>query len=194
MRWRILRTLLHKEALRHPANPGAVVMVLLLLVSSLLLSIFGSKSATGGGIMPSVQTCYVHFAEDGPLIDHLRDNVPDDLVGKVKFRNLATARTDANGNYVYPHNAGAIQLRQPQPPGPPHQVWVWSPGSDPSGMAPFETWFWKESYRFAEMRNVSPGADKVVFEEECSSLAGGLDPRSGIATSLVTFALFFVCV
>src|SRR4051812_26681652 len=107
MRWRILRTLLYKEALRHLANRGGIVMVLLLLVSSMLLSFFGTKTGPGGGLAPSVQMCYVHFAEDGLLVDHLRDNVPADLAGRVKFRNLATAPRDANGNFLYPHNAGA---------------------------------------------------------------------------------------
>jgi hypothetical protein len=42
LRWHVLRTLLHKEVLRHLANRGGIVLVLLLIVASLLLSFFGN--------------------------------------------------------------------------------------------------------------------------------------------------------
>ena len=196
MRWRILRTLLHKEALRHLANRGGIVMVLLLLVASMLLSFFGTKSGQPtGGLMPSVQRCYVDYDDnDAAFVAHLRNNVSPELVERVRFRRLANAPTDAEGRIVYAHTAGAIQLRPPERPGSARKVWVWYPGDDDSGMAPYETWFWKESARYERSIQPSEGGVRPSIEEQRSSLAGGLDPRSGIATSLVLFGLFFVCV
>jgi hypothetical protein len=193
MRWHILRTLLHKEALRHMANRGGIALVLLLVVASMLLSFFGTKAGPGGAsLTPSVQLCYIDYAEKDALVQHLLDNVPADLERHIRFRRLSRAPVDAEGRIVYAHNAGAIQLRPPTRPGSEYKVWIWHPGTDSSGMAPFELWFWKESYRYLQTRG--SGGDREVFEEERSSLAGGLDPRSGLATALVLFGLFFVCV
>ncbi len=201
MRWRILRTLLHKEVLRHLANRGGIALVLLLIVASMLLSFFGGAGPGQAGLTPAVRLCYVDYAEDGPLVEHLRASVPPELEQAVRFRHLSRAPVDRQGRLVYPHNAGAIQLR-------PGKVWIWHPGSDPSGMAPFEVWFWQETARHAQRagaRGQGPGGagssltpDSCLlapgFEVERSSLAGGLDPRSGMATALVVFGLFFVCI
>ena len=80
------------------------------------------------------------------------------------------------------------------------KVWVWHPGADPSSMAPFEIWFWQETYRFTQAHRAAETGGTTLdvaageLEMERSSLAGGMDPRSGLATSLVLFGLFFVCV
>src|SRR5207244_3086771 len=117
MRWRILRTLLHKEVLRHLANRGGIVLVLLLVVASMLLSFFGGGGPGQTGLTPAVRLCFVDYAEDGPLVAHLRDNVPAELEPHIRFRHLANAPVDAQGRIVYPHNAGAIQLRPGSRPG-----------------------------------------------------------------------------
>jgi hypothetical protein len=206
MRWSILRPLLHKEALRHLANRGGIALVLLLVVASMLLSFFGNASPGQAGLMPGVQRCYIDFAEEGPLVAHLRANVPDDLDRFIHFRWLGRVPTNASGQIVYPHNTGAIQLRPPERPSSSGKVWLWHPGSDASSMAPFETWFWKETLRFTQeraalSRNSTSGSNGATadittapLEIERSSLAGGMDPRSGLATSLVIFGLFFVCI
>jgi hypothetical protein len=189
MRWSILRPLLHKEALRHLANRGGIALVLLLVVASMLLSFFGGPSGPQGGLTPGVQRCYIDFAEDGPLVAHLRASVPADLARHVRFRRLAHAPTDAQGDIVYAPNTGAIQLRPPTKEGSAGKVWLWHPGDDASALAPFEVWFWRETLRFGQMR-----AGSAPFETQTSGLRGGVDPRSGLATSLVLFGLFFVCV
>jgi hypothetical protein len=204
MRWSILRALLHKEALRHLANRGGIALVLLLVVASMLLSFFGNGSAPGqSGLLSGVQVCYVDYAEDTPLVHHLRTNVPDDLYRYLRFRPLAHAATNSAGQIVYPHNAGAIQLRPPSAAGAWCMVRFWHPGSDSSSMAPFEVWFWKETLRFTQSRHVEQASQNgaiftdvasLPIESDHSSLAGGMDPRSGLATSLVLFGLFFVCV
>ncbi len=197
MRWHILRTLLHKEVLRHVANRGGLLLVLLLLVAAMLLSFFGESEASGGGgLGPGVRLCYVHYWEDGPFVEYLRQNVPPDLAERIKFRPAAKAWTDANGNIVYPQSTGAIQLRLAEGAGG-YKAVFWSPGGG-AALAPFEAWFWKESFRFAQARSSagSPAASlaRVPVDSEHATLKGGIDPRSGIATSLVMFGLFFVCV
>ena len=113
MRWSILRTLLHKELLRHLANRGGVVLILLLLVAAMLLSFVGDRKPGQNGLFPGLSRCYVDFAEESPLVAHLRAHVPDDLRPQVRFRPLHQARTDPAGKLLYPPNAGAIQLRPP---------------------------------------------------------------------------------
>jgi hypothetical protein len=195
MRWYILRTLLHKEALRHLANRGGIVLMMLLLVAALLLSFFGPDAA-GGGLMPGVRLCYLDYAEDGPLVAHLRANVPADLQGRVRFRPLSGVPTDTRGTLVYSQGTGAIQLRSAGAAGRrgPHKVWFWHPGADGAALAPFEIWFWRESLRFVQASASGDGESLVPVQVERSSLTGGFDPRSGMATALVLFGLFFVCV
>jgi ABC-type Na+ efflux pump permease subunit len=192
MRWHILRTLVYKEYLRHLANRGGIVLVLLLVVASMLLSFFGHTDASGV-LTPGVQLCYIDYAEEGPLVAHLRHHVPADLRDHVRFRPIAAARTDDKGTLVYPQGTGAIQLR-PAPGG--MRVWFWHPG-DRSALAPFEIWFWQAAYSFAQSqraRSDTAASLPPVLQAEYSALENGLDPRSGMATALVLFGLFFVCV
>jgi hypothetical protein len=213
MRWHILRTLLHKEVLRHLANRGGLVLVLLLVVASMLLSFFGHGDVGAGGFAPSVQRCYVDYWQDGDLVEHLRRNVPRDLAGHVRFRPAREVPTDRTGKLLYVQNTGAIQIRPPEGDGRGgYKVCFWHPGSDGSALAPFEVWFWKETARFYQLRalpyapaaGTAPGSGDAAgapaageeggLTSERSELEGGLDTRSGLATSLVLFGLFFVCV
>ena len=78
MRWHIIRTLVHKEALRHLSNRGGIALAALLLGLALLLSV-SSKSAalqSGFGFMRSVHHCYIDYWEDDPWIDFLKAKVP----------------------------------------------------------------------------------------------------------------------
>src|SRR5262249_4405559 len=148
MRWYILRTLLHKEYLRHAANRGGIAFVLLLIVAAMLLSFFRpGGDGPAGGRMGGAQLCYIEPYDDGPFAEPLRANVPDELREHVRFRPLRNAWTDAKGTIVYPQNTGAIQLR-PASDGPGYRAWFWHPGSDPNTLAPYEVWFWKEAARF----------------------------------------------
>jgi hypothetical protein len=189
MRWYIIRTLLHKEVLRHAANRGGIVLVLLLVGASMLLSFFGPGEAAGG-LAPGVQLCFVDYWAPTPLVEHLRGRVPAELAGHVRFRQVHHVPTDAAGTLLYPQGTGAIQLR-PGPDGS-QTVCFWHPG-DPAALAPFEVWFWEEAYRFAREQEDASGA-LPQLQAEHAALRGGLDPRSGVATALVVFGLFFVCV
>jgi hypothetical protein len=200
-RWKILKTLLHKEALRHLANRGGLAFALLLIACALLLSLFGSSGA--GALTPGVRLCYVDFAADGPLVEHLRRHVPEALAGRVEFRPLAEVPTNAAGALVYPTGTGAIQLR-PTPLDPDgFKAWFWHPGADGAALAPFEAWFWKEAlafFRDAQGRvpthDPTPDTRQALLlptiEAERTRLDGGVDPRAGLATALVLFGLFFV--
>jgi hypothetical protein len=205
MRWYILRTLLHKELLRHKANRGGIALGLLLVVAALLLSFFGNKDGATNGLVGGVQRCFVDFEEDNTWIEHLRRNVPTELKSQIEFRSVQ--QTFARGATItYPPNTGGIQIRWLEPGlhGPRYKIWMWHPGKDGDALAPFEAWFWKESQRYfadranATLEGISPEVRKNFampeLETERSQLSGGLDPRSAIATSLVLFALFFVCV
>lgn len=190
MRWRILRILLHKEMLRHLANRGGIALVLLLIVAAMLLSFFGGHNAAGGGLAPSVRRCYVDYWAPSPLVVHLKNNVPAELADSIEFRPASRAPTDAYGTLVYPQGAAAIQLRPGDGGG--YHVCFWHPGADASAMASFEVWFWKEAQRFTRAQ---AGAERTpAIEAERLELKGRLDPRSGMATALVQFGLFFVCV
>jgi ABC-2 type transporter len=198
MRWHILRTLLHKEVLRHLANRGGLAMIALLIVAAMLLSFFGTRDGGMSGLAPGVKRCYVDYWEDGPLIAHLKNRVPAALKDQICFRPSKNLTTDDQGRIVYQQNTGAIQIR----PGP--QICFWHPGSDGTALAPFEAWFWKESLRYSlsyyETQTSAGGLNfqtltlMPVTEPEHLELGGSMDSRSGLTTSLILFGIFFVCV
>jgi hypothetical protein len=139
----------------------------------------------------------VDFWEDGPLVEHLRQTIPKDLSQYVLIRPAHQAPTDSQGTILYPLDTGAIQLRPGTAPGD-YFVWFWHPQADASALTPYELWFWREAYRFAETwppgpHDKSSRSSLPHLEAERSQLKGGFD-RSGMATVLVLFGLFFVCV
>jgi hypothetical protein len=190
MRWHILRTLLHKEVLRHAANRGGIVLLLLLVGASMLLSFFAPRDAGGGGLVPGVQRCYVDYWAETPLLHRLREHPPAELADRVRFRPVHRVPVDRAGTFVYPQGTGAIQLRPG--PGGGQTVCFWHPG-DPAAMAPYEVWFWEEAYQYAREQGDTFDALPALHAEH-TALKGGLDPRTGLATALVLFGLFFVCV
>lgn len=211
MRWRVLRILLLKEILRHRANRGGMALLFLLVVAALLLA-FGGKNGAVGALSPSVKRCYVDYWEDDGLIFHLRGHRPDDLKDLIVFRKAAEVATDADGKLVYAPNTGAIQVRKSGGnDGEGLRVQFWHPGADGSSLAPFEAWFWRETYHYRQMKQehqqaqggydwqgnlITSNASQQAEEQTSvhSELSGGMDPRSAIASSLVLFGLFFVCV
>jgi hypothetical protein len=207
LRWHILRTLLHKEVLRHLANRGGIVLVLLLVVASLLLSLTGGTDGPGSGtaFVGGVKRCYIDYWERDAWVEHLMANVPPELNDPIRFRHVSEATRTPDGTIVYAQSTGGIQLRpNPDPDGPRQLVWIWHPGADGSAMAAYEAWFWMETRRFSLARTAAvlypfgPRVRQAILGDDIelkrTQLKGGLDPRSGIATSLVMFGLFFVCV
>lgn len=200
MRWYILRTLLRKEWERHLANRGGLALVLMLIVAAVLLSAFSNRRGEQTGLLPGVQLCYVDYAEETPLVEHLRSHVPESLASFVRFRHFNRVPRDANGVLFYPQNTGAIQLRPARTPETSGTVWFWYPGSDRGALAPYEIWFWRETLAFVQGQRAEGSAGEsgnittTPLEVEGYSLQGGLDPRSGLATALVLFGVFFLCV
>lgn len=148
MRLYIIRALVNKEFSRHLANRGGIALALLLVAAAVLLSVFAPEEAAGGtGMVGGVHHCFVDFDRPTPLIKHLQDNVPKELQGQIRFRELGNADT-MEGLIVYPVGTGAIQVRQPlDEQGKPTVVHVsiWHPEGDPNALAPYEAWFWRES-------------------------------------------------
>jgi hypothetical protein len=190
MRWPLLKTLLHKELLRHLANRGGLVLMLLLVVFAVLLSTFGGSQTAGGGFAAGVQRCYIDHSFDGPLVAHLRQHVPEEMKDQLKFRRLTDVPTNSAGVIVYPQSTGALQLRPPEEGAQGFTVWLWHPGEDGGALAPYEAWFWRETLAYYHAAKQQVPAITVRH----SRLEGAMDARSGLASALVLFALFFVCV
>jgi hypothetical protein len=173
MRPYILRALLAKEFHRHLANRGGLALCLLLVAAAVLLSVFnpgGGGDAGATGMVGGVHHCFIEYAEETPLVDHLRKNIPDGFRQQLRFRKWTNR--DPEGLVTYPPGVGAIHLRlgkSAETGRPVTQVQVWHPQGDPGAMAPYEQWFWKEARRAfhaqAAAKLRAAGAD-----------AGGLTP------------------
>jgi hypothetical protein len=202
MRWYIIRALLQKEWHRHLANRGGIALGFLLVATAVLLAVFAPHQSTAGtSIVGGVHHCYVEFDTPTLLIKHLEENIPKELSGQIVFRPLQKA-DQIDGLIVYSSGTGAIQLRQVFPDKSPTgratlSVYVWHPDSDPTALAPYEAWFWKESHRYyanrARLKNYAlppdpefgTGTDWVVLEahrrlqDEVAAVGG--TPKLGVA-------------
>lgn len=193
MRWYIIRTLLHKDLLRHLADRGSLMLAMLLVVAAMLLSFFGQTGSPTENILGGVQKCYVDYWVESPWIDHLKANVPDNLRGRIEFRPPSRVRDRL---LTYPANTGAIQVRLDIKPA---KIWLWHPGADGSTLGPFEAWFWRETNVYfrnkvgADARK-SSGLPDLTVEHSQLKNAGVGDARAFLAMALVIFGLFFVCV
>lgn len=153
MRWYILKALLQKEFARHLANRGGIALAILLVASAVLLSVFAPPEATAAGtnMVGGVHHCYVEFDRATPLVKHLKENVPPELKSQIIFRELSKADT-VDTVIVYPTGTGSLQIRQPLGKDSPAgrdavHVAVWHPDGDPTALAPYEQWLWKEMRR-----------------------------------------------
>jgi hypothetical protein len=195
MRWHILRTLLQKELLRHVADRGGLILMLLLVCLSLLLSL-GKSASQAGGLVGDLNRVYVVCWNDDPAyadvqswFDTLKRHIPEELKKPVRFTLAQQMPTSAQGLIVFPENSGALMVRstgRDESGAWRYQVTVWHPGDDDGALAPWEAWFWKET-----RRHFQPAP---TIEEERKRIHGSADIRSAIATALVLFALFFACV
>ncbi len=157
MRWYILKALLVKEWQRHLANRGGVALAFLLVAAAVLLSLFAPSASSDAGTdaVGGVRHCFIEYEETTPLIRHLEANQPPELRQQLHFRQLAEA-PKVDELIVYSTGTAALQLRTlpaEQSPGGREKlvVSVWHPDGDPSALAPYEAWLWKELRRgFAE--------------------------------------------
>src|SRR6476469_8924776 len=113
MRWCILRALLVKEWQRHLANRGGIALALLLVAAAVLLSVFAPKEAAAGtGAVGGVHHCFIEFDADSELIQRLRDTVPKELEGQIRFRKRDPSEVNSLDNA--PVGTGTIQIRSIQ--------------------------------------------------------------------------------
>lgn len=164
MRWYILKALLVKEWQRHLANRGGIALAILLVASAALLSVFApTEVAAGTGIVGGVHHCFIEFDRPSPLIKHLQTNKPKELEGQIIFRQLGGGER-IDGLLVYQPGTGAIQIRQTFAEKSPTgrdtiSVYVWHPDGDPTALAPYEAWLWREIRRALTDQARQKGAD-----------------------------------
>jgi hypothetical protein len=200
MRWYILRTLLKKEFERHRANSGGIIMAGLLVVASMLLSVFGKTDVQTGNLGGGVERCIVDYWEPGPLVDYLKRNVPAEMEKRLVFRPAEEAPTTRNDYIIYDSGVGAIQIRSDPSRPREYLIYFWYPGGDAGVMAPYEAWFWEctQFYTQEKLSLIPSGVRTAMqvpnFEKAEDSLHIDMDARAGIVTALVIFAMFFVCV
>src|SRR5262249_42240373 len=148
MRWRILKTLLVKEALRHATNRGGLALAGLLVTASLLLAALNpaaeqDKPAT---LVGGIHHCILWYDQDDEWVDHLRDRVPPSLKANILIQPMSR-QVGLDQHLKYETGTGGIELRS-MPPAEGtrrYRVYIRYPEGDRAGMAVYENWFWKES-------------------------------------------------
>src|SRR5262245_16447622 len=155
MRWHVLRTRLHKEALRHATNRGGLALAGLLVTASLLLAALNpasdpDKPAT---LIGGIHHCIIWYDEDSDWLNHLRANVPGGLRANILFYPIRP-KVEPDQHIEYKTGTGGIELRSmPASEGLlQYRVYVRYPEGDRAGMAVYENWFWRESHRFFHSR------------------------------------------
>jgi ABC-2 type transporter len=155
MRWHILRTLLHKEALRHATNRGGLVLAALLVTASLLLAALNpaaeqDKPAT---LVGGIHHCLIWYDDRDDWVIHLEQNAPPGLRSNIRFLSLQ-GRLGLDQHRQYDTGTGGIEIRSVLTADgvPKYRVYVRYPDGDRAGMAVYENWFWKESYRYFHSR------------------------------------------
>ncbi len=155
MRWRILKTLLYKEALRHATNRGGLVLAALLITASLLLAVLNPGGERSSPLIGGLNRCYLAYDdEDNPWVKHMLNNVPANLEGNLERYNLKANRPDAlpDKPINYPTGTAAIEIRSVPNPGtgPQQRVYIRYPAGDRTSLGVFENWFWRETRRYFE--------------------------------------------
>jgi len=247
MHWRIIKTLIHKELLRHLANRGGIALAVLLLGMALLMLAYNRSAAvqSSAGYLRGVQHCYIDYWDEGPWIEYLKDNLPRPMANEIHFRNVPKEVGGAPDQVLtYPSGIGAIQIRPPEKAGGPPKIWCWYPGENRTVIAAFENWFWHATRGYFRQR-IQFELDQLdteqkaacalppldangswvwheshqQFLEQVAALKAKLPPESAaridvpdliiersalsskpvgarttLASALVLFALFFICV
>lgn len=152
IRWRILRTLLHKEGLRHVTNRGGIALAALLVAASLLVAILypaGGDQEKSVPMVGGVHHCIVWHDEESPWIDHLRKTVPKGFENIILFYPI-TQQIAPEDRIMYQVGTVGIEIRSMASSRrhPNSLVWIRHPEGDRASMAVFEQWFWRESYRY----------------------------------------------
>jgi hypothetical protein len=168
MRWHILKTLLHKEALRHATNRGGLALAGLLVTASLLLAALNpaAEKDRPATLVGGIHHCLIWYDEPDDWVRHLVEHCPPGLRTNIQFYPL-NGRLGLDEHRQYETGTGGIELRaMPAANGVPrYRVYVRYPEGDRAGMAVYENWFWKESYRFFHSRAAAELKSRGVDSE-----------------------------
>jgi hypothetical protein len=155
MRWRILKTLLHKEALRHATNRGGLALAGLLITASLLLAALNpaAEDDKPGFLVGGVHHCIIWFDEQDDWITDLEAHKPDSMRANILFYQIRP-RIGVDEHLKYDAGTGGIEIRSMPPVDgrPKYRVYVRYPEGDRAGMAVYENWFWRETQRYFHTR------------------------------------------
>lgn len=183
MRWYIIRTLLVKETLRHLAERGGIFLSSLLIAASLLVSLFGREDTATSDLLSGVRRCYVDFWEDTPWVRHLRAHPPA-VKMDIRFRPVERVVVDERGVIAYDQSTAAIQIRNNGKDANGRNrylVMFWQPGKDPSVIAPYAEWFWKETLRYYQQQEMSveieTSEEEVMYPGEMAIIVVGPGSR-----------------
>ncbi|MCE9564391.1 MAG: ABC transporter permease [Planctomycetes bacterium] len=167
MRWYIIRALLVKEWQRHLANRGGITLGFLLIALAVLLKASapkGDSSGAGAGMIGGIKTCFLDYDRNSTLVTHLREHRTAEERQQIAFRPLPKADT-VGGYIVYPTTTGGLQLRQIRAEDSATgratiHISVWHPQGNPTALAPYEAWLWREIRRWniaqAQVRGITP--------------------------------------
>ncbi|WP_157369425.1 ABC transporter permease [Zavarzinella formosa] len=156
IRWRILKTLLHKEGLRHATNRGGLALAALLVTASLLLAALnpaGNDQEKAIPLVGGVHHCIIWHDDQSDWVKHLQDTVPKGFENNILFYQLTEPIGPEEKIRYVPGTVG-IEIRTGVA-SDRHQnvaVWIRHPDGDRAGMAIYEQWFWRETYRFFQQR------------------------------------------
>jgi hypothetical protein len=177
MRWYIVRILLYKEWLRHRADRGGFFLAALLIVATLLLSLFRKTDARSAGFVAGVKICYVVWFDRSEEYRHWINYLILHPLEEPKVRFVAAGSMpkDENGEIFYEQSTAAVEVRPMRQPGgqrPRYQVVFRYPGKDPSVLAPFARWFWAETFRRFQDRplEIDTAEDETVFPQGTASI------------------------
>jgi hypothetical protein len=158
MRWYIIRTLVYKEWLRHLADRGGIFLAILLVVATLLLSVFRKADSKSVGFSAGIKGLnLVWYRVDmraNPLYNGwLQHLVEAHRRQDLRFRYLPDdwVARDENGERVYEQSTAAIELQpMANSPGRPtrFEVRFRYPGKDASVLGPLVRWFWQETFQY----------------------------------------------
>ena len=179
IRWRILRTLLHKEALRHATNRGGIVLAALLVAASLLLAVLnpaGGDQEKSVPLMGGVHHCIVWYDEETPWVRHLEKTIPKGFESIILFYPI-NAALEPDERIRYQTGTVGIELRAGNASARHKNtvIWIRHPEGDRAGMAVFEQWFWRESYLF--FQEAAAASQKANGETELPTFTVGVNDQ-----------------
>ena len=144
MRWRILKTLLVKEALRHATNRGGLVLAALLVTASLLLAALNPAADDDKPAMlvGGIHHCIIYYDNQDDWVNYLEGHRPAGLRANILFYPIRP-RIEIDDRIRYEPGTGGIELRSmPDADGQSKfRVYVRYPEGDRASMAVYESWF-----------------------------------------------------